>query len=117
MQRRSAEVLPHFGYRACRCQEIFLLWCVDAIKIWKNDGRRRDKKVDLLRPSFKKHRNDLPRGRAPHDGIIEYGNAPPCDHLFLYRELGFYALLADMLLGLDKGAMNVAIFRETHFKR
>src|SRR3989344_5048880 len=117
VQRCGAQVLTHFGYRACRREEIFLLWRVDSVKVGKNDGRRRDKKVHFLRTGFKKHGDYLSRGRATHDGIIENGNAPACDDFFLHGELCFYALLADVLLGLDKGAVNVAIFGEAHFKR
>ena len=82
---------------------------VDPVEAWPGDRRARDAHVDLARPGFAQHRDDLPGRGAAHDRVIDDDQPLAVDDLAQRVELELDAALAQFLVGLDEAAADVAV--------
>ena len=78
---------------------------------WR-DRRRADAHVHFLRAGLAQHLDDLRRGGAAHDGVVDDDDALALDHLLQRVELQVDALVAHALVGLDERAADVAVLDE-----
>src|SRR6185436_11660194 len=80
---------------------------VDAVVTGTDGGGRADAQVDLPRPGLADHGDDLARGGAADDGVVDDHHPAPHQHLAHRRQLQLHAEAADLLRGLDEGAADV----------
>src|SRR6185503_20321334 len=68
-------------------------------------------------PRFKEHLHYFLRCSPADNGVVDDYYTLALHRLRYGRQLRLHALVANMLFGLDKGAVNVAVFCESEFKR
>src|SRR5882757_4853949 len=73
--------------------------------------------MDLLCPRIANHANDLPAGRAAHDGVVDQDYALALEQTAHRIQLELHAEIADSLLGFDKSASYIVIANESEAER
>src|SRR5450432_3268232 len=87
--------------------ELLLRGRVDAVAARPDRGRRADAHVHLARAGRSDHVDDLARGRAAHDRVVDHDDALALEDLAHGRELELDAEVTDLLRGLDERAPHV----------
>ena len=85
---------------------------VDAVVAGVHGRRRGDAHVHLARAGLPQHADDLARGRAAHDRVVDQHDALALDDLAHRVQLDLDAEVADRLLGLDERAPDVVVADE-----
>src|SRR5665647_3081396 len=85
---------------------------VDAVVAGILDRRRADAQVHLFGAGAEQHVDELARGVAAHDGVVDHDEALAADHGAQRIELHADAHLAQLVVGLDEGAVHVAVLDE-----
>ncbi len=85
---------------------------VDAVEARVADGRRADAQVHLSGAGRIEHVDDLAGGVAAHDGVVDHDQPLAADDRRQRVELHADAHLAQLLVRLDEGAVDVAVLDE-----
>src|SRR5437660_4362143 len=65
--------------------------------------------MDFFGARMADHLDDLPAGRAPHNGIVHDDDALPFQHLLNRIELNLDPEMPDALFGLDEGPTDIMV--------
>ena len=85
---------------------------VDAVEAGVLDGRRADAQVHLGGAGLVEHVDELAGGVAAHDRVVDHHQALALDDRADGVELHADAELAQVVVGLDEGAVHVAVLHE-----
>src|SRR5580704_6753944 len=108
-QRIDLDELRHAGDVVVRGQELVALGRVDAVETRIGRGRRGDAHMHLASAGLAHHLDDLHRGGAAHDRIINQDHALAVDQAAVGVVLQAHAEMADSVDRFDEGAADIVV--------
>ena len=100
-----------------RGEQLVLVGRVDAVKAGVGGGRGGDAHVHLAGADLLYHLDDLLRGRAAHDRIVDQDDPLALDQGAIGVVLETDAEVADVVGRLDEGAAHIVIADDAEFER
>src|SRR3990167_5353260 len=116
-QRIDADELRHAGDVVVRGQELVALGRIDAVEARMGGRWCCDAHVYFAGAGLLHHLDDLLRGRAAHDRIVDQDHALAFDQRAVGVVLEAHAEVADVVGRLDEGAADIMVADDAEFER
>ena len=116
-QRIDLDELRHAGDVVVRGQQLVALGRVDAVEAGIGGGRGGDAHMHLAGAGLAHHLDDLHRGGAAHDRIVDQDHALALDQGAVGVVLQAHAEMADVVGRLDEGAADIVVADDAELER